>query len=67
MQSHRKTGLWCTEKTLMYTLKLTTLAHPFTSLQTNTRGAEFLILFTLCSTGSKEAQDLHTEGPGEEH
>lgn len=28
--------------------------------------ADLLILFTLYSSGSKEAQDLHTEGPGEE-
>lgn len=23
--------------------------------------------FILCSTGSKEAQDLHTQGPGKKH
>lgn len=49
----------------MYTLQLT-FTHPLSPLQTNTRGAEFLILFPLCSTGGEEAQDLHTEGPGKE-
>lgn len=67
MPQQNKAGLWCTEKTLIYTLKLTTHTSSHYPPQTNTWGAEFLILFTLCSTGSKEAQDLHTKGPGEEH
>lgn len=47
------------ESQLLHSLMLFTLS--------TTWEAEFLILFTLCSIGSKEAQDLHTEGPGEEH
>lgn len=41
------------------------LTHPDPT--NDTRGSMFLILFTLCSAGSKEAQDLDTKGSGEEH